>query len=139
MVATAMIMLTSLYPTAFYVVPVVLILCREITISALREWMAQRGNREIVKVGIMGKIKTALQMISTVCLLTVFPDQSTDIDLCGLFGWSKPFIFMAGLVLLYISTVAALVSGYQYFEAALPKIFSEKVDVMSEAEDAPNT
>lgn len=128
MVATALILLTSLYPTQFFVVPVALIMCREIGVSALREWMAERGVRSVVKVGMLGKVKTTLQMIATVLLLLVFPDRSTDIDICALLSWPKPTIFMAGLTALYVSTIATLVSGYFYFKAALPSILPKTAD-----------
>lgn len=126
MVASAMILLTSLYPTLYFVVPVALILCREIAVSALREWMAERGERNVVKVGVLGKIKTTLQMLAMVLLLVVFPDRSADIDLCVIFGWPKPIVFMTGLTILYLSAGATVLSGYQYFQAALPLLTKDK-------------
>lgn len=122
MVATAMIMLTSLYPSLFFVVPVTLIMCREIAVSALREWMAEKGLRAVVKVGVLGKLKTTLQMVATVLLLLVFPGESADVDICALLNWEKPTIFVAGLSALYLATAAALYSGYQYFSAALTQL-----------------
>lgn len=122
MVAVALILLTSHYPTLFFVFPVAMIMCREIGISALREWMAERGHRDIVRVGKLGKIKTTMQMISTALLLLVFPGNSTDWDLCDVFKWPKPSIFMVGLVCLYIAAAATIVSGMDYFVAAWPKL-----------------
>lgn len=121
-----MILLSILYPTIIYVIPVAIILCREIAVSALREWMAERGKRNAVKVGLMGKIKTVLQMVATILLLLVFPDQSADFDLCAVFAWSKPSIFVLGIVLLNVSAVAAILSGYEYFRAALSELLDKK-------------
>lgn len=123
MVAIASILLTSLYPTIFFVAPVAIILCREIAVSALREWMAEKGVRAVVKVGMIGKLKTALQMVGMSLLLLVFPDESADIDLCEMLGLYKPTVFLVGLGFLYLSTLAALVSGWQYFSAAKPSLW----------------
>lgn len=131
MVATAMVMLTSLYPSLFFVVPVTLIMCREIAVSALREWMAEQGLRAVVKVGIVGKLKTTLQMVATALLLVVFPGESADIDICALLKWEKPTVFVVGLTFLYLSTAAAIYSGYQYFFAALAQLKSNETVVNS--------
>lgn len=128
MVAAALILLTSHYPTLFFVFPVAMIMCREIGVSALREWMAERGYRNIVQVGKLGKIKTTMQMISTALLLLVFPGSSTDWDLCDVFKWPKPSIFMAGLICLYLAAFATIVSGVEYFIAAWPKLQSRTLE-----------
>lgn len=91
--------------------------------SALREWMAEKGVRSVVKVGMIGKLKTALQMIGLSLLLLVFPDESADFDLCEMLGLYKPTVFLVGLSFLYLSTIAALVSGWQYFSAAKSSIW----------------
>ena len=57
-----------LSPVLFTIV-VAIIIGREITISALREWMAELGNRGVVAVGWLGKIKTTLQFIAITVLL----------------------------------------------------------------------
>ena len=54
-------------------VPTALIVCREIAVSALREWMAGRGEREQVAVGFAGKVKTAAQMAALMLLLLAHP------------------------------------------------------------------
>ena len=45
------------------------IIGREIAVSALREWMAELGERATVKVAAIGKIKTIVQMVALICLL----------------------------------------------------------------------
>ena len=67
MVAVALILLVSLGRT--YAFCAMIIIGREITISALREWMAQLGRRNNVAVAQIGKFKTAAQMAAIVLLL----------------------------------------------------------------------
>lgn len=72
MVAVALILLVSLHRT--HAIFAMIIIGREITISALREWMAQMGKRSSVAVAYIGKLKTAAQMAAIFALLLNFPD-----------------------------------------------------------------
>ncbi len=67
MVAAALIVLVNLNRTESWIA--VVIIGREITISALREWMAQLGASKSVAVSFIGKLKTAAQMVAIVLLL----------------------------------------------------------------------
>ena len=69
MVAAALVLLVQAIPTPAMAIAAVIIIGREITISALREWMAQMGNRSTVAVSLMGKIKTTAQMVALILLL----------------------------------------------------------------------
>lgn len=69
MVATTLFLLVQQNPTAVLAVTSAVIVGREISISALREWMAQIGERARVRVAGVGKIKTIVQMIALVVLL----------------------------------------------------------------------
>ena len=89
-----------------------IIVSREITISALREWMAQIGAHGLVKVAILGKIKTIVQMVAISCLL--FRE-----DLFGL-----P-VFYIGYALLGIAAALTLWSGADYMAAAWPRMKKE--------------
>uniref|UniRef100_A0A0G4HDC9 CDP-diacylglycerol--glycerol-3-phosphate 3-phosphatidyltransferase n=1 Tax=Chromera velia CCMP2878 TaxID=1169474 RepID=A0A0G4HDC9_9ALVE len=73
MVCAVLVLLAERYQTPLVTVPAVLILCREIGISALREWMAQSGRSDIVKVAFSGKLKTATQMLALLLLLSSQP------------------------------------------------------------------
>lgn len=66
-VAAALILLVDLERTWAWLAMV--IIGREITISALREWMAQLGEHKSVAVAYVGKLKTAAQMIAVLLLL----------------------------------------------------------------------
>ncbi len=66
-VVASLLVLVSLNRTFMFAA--VIIIIREITISALREWMAQIGQKQGVAVAYIGKLKTALQMIAIELLL----------------------------------------------------------------------
>ena len=87
---------------------------REITISALREWMAEIGKRGKVKVSQLAKLKTIVQITGLSCMLfrwnlTLWP------------GFSVP-VFEIGLVLTVVATVLTLISAVSYLRAAWPEM-----------------
>jgi len=85
------------------------IIGREITISALREWMAEIGARKSVAVNSLGKIKTAAQMVAIPMLL--FHDTLLGIDM-----------HIAGVILLWIAGVLTVWSMFYYLRRAWPLI-----------------
>jgi CDP-diacylglycerol--glycerol-3-phosphate 3-phosphatidyltransferase len=115
MVATALVLLVNDNPTPFagflLAIPAGVIIGREIAISALREWMAEIGERTQVAVSVIGKIKTSAQMLAIVLLL--FRDP------IGAFPTVE-----VGLVLLYIAAALTLWSMVIYIKAAWPFITS---------------
>lgn len=70
MVVIALVLLLTLHPVAWFAVCACVIVGREIVISALREWMAELGQRASVAVSYIGKVKTTLQMVAIIVLLT---------------------------------------------------------------------
>jgi CDP-diacylglycerol--glycerol-3-phosphate 3-phosphatidyltransferase len=115
MVSTAMILLAGRYG-AQVAIPTCIILAREIAVSALREWMAQRGQRDLVKVGMQGKVKTALTMVALTVLLFV-PTNGAGL---------LTKLLTPGLVMLYMSTLVTVTSGSVYFIAAAPLMVEKK-------------
>jgi cardiolipin synthase (CMP-forming) len=105
MVAAALIVLVQLGRLDGIVA--LIIIGREITISALREWMAKIGESRSIAVSFLGKIKTASQMIAIPMLLYYDPLGAFDPELWG--TW-----------LIYLSAVLTLVSMAYYLKAALP-------------------
>lgn len=93
MVAAALIVLVDLERAAPLVA--VIIIGREITISALREWMAQMGKSASVAVSYAGKLKTTMQMIAIILLLYYQPLPGIDTPL-----WGTVFIWIAALLTL---------------------------------------
>ena len=109
MVCTALILLTDYYHTWFITIPSIIIISREILVSALREWMGEIGKRANISVSWIGKSKTFMQMISILFLLY---QQS-------LFIFSSKDIYTIGLVLLFSATILTLWSGFNYLIAGL--------------------
>jgi len=105
MVATVLILLVEFDQSPWLTVPAIIIIGREITISALREWMAEMGQRGRVAVGWLGKVKTSLQMLALGLLLYLN-------DFAGL-----P-IYKIGLVALYIAAFLTIWSMCDYLRAA---------------------
>lgn len=105
MVATVVVCLCSQFPEWWFIVPAVLVIGREITISALREWMAKLGNSSSVAVAYIGKVKTAVQMISLIFLLYYHS-----------IGWFPTKV--VGMILFYGATVLTLWSMVSYFAQA---------------------
>lgn len=104
MVAVALMLLVSLDRT--YVLFAIIIIGREITISALREWMAKLGKHSSVAVANIGKFKTTAQMLAILLLLL----------------GSKNFhgfdLIMIGNMLMFIASVLTLWSMFYYLKMA---------------------
>ncbi len=114
MVAVALILLVERNPTPALAIPAIVIISREITVSALREWMAELGARAQVAVSVIGKFKTAVQMVAIVLLI-----YHEDL-------WGIP-IYTTGFVLLYVAAVLTLWSMFVYVRAAWPNLTDERV------------
>lgn len=113
MVAMALVLLVDSNPTAFpgvfLALPAAVIIGREIVISALREWMAELGERAEVAVSVIGKIKTLVQMVALILLL--YRDPIGDFPTAD-----------TGFVLLYIAAGLTLWSMVIYLKAAWPTL-----------------
>jgi len=105
LVASALVLLVSadMAPALLAVI----IIGREITIGALREWLAQHS--AIVHVSLMAKWKTAIQMIAISTLLLQV----------NVFGIS---LHEVGLALLWLAAALTLWSGYEYIRDAWPEL-----------------
>ena len=109
MVCTALILLIDYYHTWFITIPSIIIISREILVSALREWMSEVGKRANGAVSWIGKSKTFVQMIAILFLLIHQP----------LFIFSYNEINIMGRVLLFAATILTLWSGIKYLIAGL--------------------
>jgi CDP-diacylglycerol--glycerol-3-phosphate 3-phosphatidyltransferase/cardiolipin synthase len=108
MVAAALIILVWLDRAPAYLA--IIIIGREIAISALREWMAQIGKTKNVAVAFVGKVKTVAQMTAIIALLLYEPLIP---------GVSTP---MLGLVALWIAAILTLWSMFHYLRLAAPHL-----------------
>ena len=121
MVAVALVLLVQADPRSLLALPAIVIIGREITVSALREWMAEIGARAKVAVSAVGKFKTIAQMVS-ICLLLLRD---------SIFG---PLLYGLGLVLLYVAAVLTLWSMVLYLRAAWPSLSGQSIQVTGENE-----
>jgi CDP-diacylglycerol--glycerol-3-phosphate 3-phosphatidyltransferase/cardiolipin synthase len=126
MVSTALILLSGAWG-AIVAIPTAIILAREIAVSALREWMAQRGMRDSVKVGYKGKVKTALTMVSiTLCLLLeVTPIFKKVADATTTPSFNTAVAPWA-IGMLWLSAYITIDSGLVYFRAAAPVLLEKE-------------
>jgi CDP-diacylglycerol--glycerol-3-phosphate 3-phosphatidyltransferase len=113
MVAIVLVMLVQAQSHWFEDIIAMIIIGREITISALREWMATIGERANVKVSFLGKLKTTLQMFGIAFMVYQH-------DLFGI-----P-IYTVGFVLLVAAAVMTIWSMFAYLKAAWPFIMADQ-------------
>jgi CDP-diacylglycerol--glycerol-3-phosphate 3-phosphatidyltransferase/cardiolipin synthase len=113
MVSVSLLLLVQADPTPALAIPAAVIIGREITISALREWMAELGERAQVAVSVIGKFKTAVQMVAI--LLLIYADPIAGIP-----------IFTVGFVLLYVAALLTLWSMILYLKSAWPSLLGER-------------
>ena len=112
MIAVALVVLVQDNPSVLFAIPAAIIVGREIVISALREWMSEIGERTKVAVSLIGKFKTAAQMIAIVLLLYKHP--------VGAFPTHD-----VGLLLIYIAATLTLWSMVVYLRAAWPILLGD--------------
>jgi len=120
MIAAALVLLVAdpyvqahVLDTRLFAVVILVILGREIAVSALREWMSEVGKRSHVAVSVIGKAKTSAQMIAIPFLL-----------------WRDPFwdlpVFQLGEILLYSAAALTLWSMLSYLKAAWPNLIAPR-------------
>ncbi len=109
MVSTALVITVQHHHTVWMALWASVIIGREIAVSALREWMAELGQRAKVAVALVGKVKTTVQMIALSFLLYREP----------LFGIP---VFVIGEWLLALAALLTLWSGFEYVRAAWPAL-----------------
>lgn len=105
MVVIALVLLVWQQGSVWFTLPALVVVGREILVSALREWMAEIGKRAHVAVSFVGKVKTTLQMIAIIVLLVVDP---------------KPFgpLLVFGYLMFYVAALLTIWSAVQYLRAA---------------------
>ena len=113
MVAAALVLLVDAFDSSLVTLSAIVIIGREIVVSALREWMSEIGQRTQIAVSWLGKVKTATQMLAiTVCL--ALPVEQT--------------LLHPGLWILVIAALLTLWSMGTYLKAAWPHLSSSTTD-----------
>jgi len=87
------------------ILPALLIIFREIFISGLREFAANRNSQASIDVSQVGKLKTAIQMLSLLLILSSLVLKNLII------------LLNIGIIFLWISMLLALISGYKYYKS----------------------
>ena len=108
LVAVALLLVVERESMFWITFAAIIIISREITISALREWMAETGQRSKVAVAYIGKVKAVTQILALIFLL-----YNQDL-------WGLP-LREVGLVLLVIATVLTVGSMVQYLHGAFSR------------------
>ena len=106
-VVIALVLLVGTHKINYITLPALVIIGREITISSLREWMAEIGKSNNVAVNYIGKLKTCIQFIAIILL----------------FGRDLPHhraIILSGSILLHIAAILTLWSMVIYLKKAWP-------------------
>jgi len=118
MVVVALVMIVHDYQTWLVAIPAIIMIAREVFISALREFMSSRGKRDVIAVSNMGKYKTAAQMLGVMGLIWR-PDY--DIPLVY-FYFPHEILNYASYGLYLIATVLTITTLIDYFKAAWPEL-----------------
>ena len=109
MVVIVLVMLVQAQSSLWEDVIAMIIIGREITVSALREWMATIGESATVKVQFSGKLKTTFQMFGIAFMV-----------------WQKPIfgidIYRVGYILLILAAILTIYSMFAYLKAAWPSM-----------------
>src|SRR5271166_3703186 len=108
-VTAALVLIVSRDARWFIVIVAVVIIGREIAVSALREWMAEIGARGRIKVSVWGKYKTIMQIVGLSFLL--FRQNLFDLP-----------IYKLGLVLTGVAAILTLWSMFLYLRLAWPEL-----------------
>ena len=110
-VAVALVLLVEANASAWLAIPALVIVGREIVVSALREWMASYSSRRSVAVSFVGKVKTGFQMTAIIVLLAIGPKAGDH-------------VLFLGYILLYAAAGLTLWSMYLYLKIAWPDLSS---------------
>ncbi len=118
LVATALVFIVAKHPHFYVALVAAVIIGREITVSALREWMSEIGARAHVAVSGWGKLKTIFQIVGVSFMLWGVPMPIPGIDTVPLFP--------IGVALMIVAAAITLWSMYDYLRAAWPALSQQE-------------
>lgn len=104
-IITVLVMIVDRHGQLYILIPALIIIARELVVSGLREWMSELGKRDSVAVSMLGKLKTAAQMVALLFLLYYYPVLGIP-------------VFEVGIGLLYVAVVLTLWSMMIYISRA---------------------
>jgi CDP-diacylglycerol--glycerol-3-phosphate 3-phosphatidyltransferase len=109
MVAAALVVVVESYASLWITIPALIIISRELIVSALREWMAEIGKRSSVAVSSLGKLKTVAQMVA----------------LTGLLWNADTWMYVLATMALYIAAILTFWSMWVYLTTAWKDLTKE--------------
>jgi CDP-diacylglycerol--glycerol-3-phosphate 3-phosphatidyltransferase len=107
-VVAALVLLIEVHSSPWFSLPAIIIIGRELVISALREWMSELGSGQSVAVSTLGKVKTWFQMVAIAILLLAKPEQEV--------------LTMIGFTAIYAAAELTLWSMIYYLIKAWPQL-----------------
>jgi CDP-diacylglycerol---glycerol-3-phosphate 3-phosphatidyltransferase len=113
LIIVVLLLLLADNPHLYITLPIIIIVTREVVISALREWMAQIGQANSTAVHFIGKLKTTIQMLALGFMLYQQP----------LYGVPN---YQIGVLLLYLSAIFTLISMFYYIYKSFNVLSSKK-------------
>ena len=114
-VISALVLLVGMHGNLWLTLPGLVIVCRELLVSSLREWMAERQVRSQVAVTTISKAKTVVQMLAIVILLSNPP------------MFKFPWTFF-GFIFIYVATALTLWSMFMHLRSAWPVLRSDFIE-----------
>nr|VFJ53350.1 MAG: CDP-diacylglycerol--glycerol-3-phosphate 3-phosphatidyltransferase [Candidatus Kentron sp. FW]VFJ60098.1 MAG: CDP-diacylglycerol--glycerol-3-phosphate 3-phosphatidyltransferase [Candidatus Kentron sp. FW] len=130
MVVVALVLLVGSHGTPWLAIPAAVIIGREIVVSALREWMAELGQRATVAVATVGKFKTIFQMVAIFIMLlgkpAVEPLEWHHGSWLANLAFFEHIIYTIGFILLYVAALLTLWSMVVYLYAARETVAMEE-------------
>jgi CDP-diacylglycerol--glycerol-3-phosphate 3-phosphatidyltransferase len=122
MVVVALVLLVEQHDRMLFTLAACVIVGREIVVSALREWMAELGERTSVAVVFVAKVKTTVQMVAITVLLALDPVSSAD------------WMLGAAYTMLYVAAALTLYSMVVYLRAAWSVILEREAKLQRETD-----
>ena len=107
-VVAALVLLIEVHSSPWFSLPAIIIIGRELVISALREWMSELGSGQSIAVSTLGKVKTWFQMVAIAILLLAKPEQEV--------------LTMIGFIVIYAAAALTLWSMIYYLIKAWPQL-----------------
>ena len=106
-IVIALVLLVSSHKINYITLPALIIIAREFTVSALREWMAEIGKQASVAVSFIGKVKTTVQFFAILILLSHVL-------------YRNGVMVFIGCILMYVAAILTLWSMFLYLKVAWP-------------------
>lgn len=119
MVAASLVLLVEQHATFWIAVPALVIISREITVSALREWMAEYGERSAIKVVNIAKFKTLMQLSAIFFLLLAGKEGNVSSVL------DHSWLYIGGYIFLYVAVALTLWTMFIYLKVTWPLLNKE--------------